>query len=300
MHDLNDMVAFAKVVEEGGFTAAAERIGLPKSNMSRRVSRLEQKLGVRLLERTTRKIHLTEIGDIYYQHCQRILAEAEHAERCVDRLSSSPRGLIRISASTTVGQQLLSPVLAEFLSRYPEIKLQLMLSNRRVDLIEEGFDVAIRMGPLEDSSLVARQLGQSNLFFFTSPEYVKREGSPHGPDDLSTHSCLVMSELEIPERWQLIGPDSKRALAISPYAIVNDFVTLRRMVRDGCGITILPDYLTVKDEHEGRLVRVLPDWSLKSVQFHAVYPSHRGATPKVRALIDFLIEKFTSIMNENS
>ena len=178
MNDLNDMAVFAKVVETGGFTMAGEAIDMPKSNVSRRVSRLEERLGVRLLERTTRKIRMTELGEIYYTHCRRIIEEAEHADARVSQALEIPRGQLRVSASVTVGQNIISPVLGQFVKEYPEVKVQMTLANRRVDLVEEGFDIAVRVGQLEDSSLVARLLGKSELALFASPDYLKRAGEP--------------------------------------------------------------------------------------------------------------------------
>ena len=291
MHNLNDMVAFARVVEEGGFTAAAKRTGLPKSNLSRRVLRLEQTLGVRLLERTTRQMHKTEIGNLYYQHCKRIIEEAEHAEDCLDSLSTHPRGLIRVSASITFGQNLLSPVMAEFLEQFPEITMQLTLSNRRVDLIEEGFDIAIRMGDLEDSSLVVRKIGASETCLYASPNYLKDNGALHTPKDLSTHRYLAMSSWVAPGQITLIGSANTVSVDIKPQVIINDFESLRQLAVDHGGIASLPDYVARSDLRSNKLVRALPEWSSKFVPVSVVFPSHRGATPKVRAFIDFLSDK---------
>ncbi len=286
MNDLNDMAVFAKVVETGGFTMAGETIDMPKSNVSRRVSRLEERLGVRLLERTTRKIRMTELGEIYYAHCRRIIEEAEHADVRVSQALEIPRGQLRVSASVTVGQNIISPVLGQFVKEYPEVKVQMTLANRRVDLVEEGFDIAVRVGQLEDSSLVARLLGKSELALFASPAYLKKAGEPKMPGDVKDHHCIVMSDQIDSAQWALIRNDQKTTQKIRPQLAVNDFHIMRRLLVEGCGIGMLPDYMANGWEKE--LQRILLKWKIPSVDIHAVYPSHQGATPKVRAFIDFL------------
>ena len=285
------MVVFARVVEQDGFSAAARALGLPKSNVSRRVTRLEDQLGARLLERTTRKLRLTEIGRIYYEHCRRIAEEVSHAEISVDQLLEAPRGLLRLNASVTTGQQLISPLIAEFMELYPDVQIELFLSNRLIDVVEEGFDIVIRIGNLEDSSLIAKPLGESRFSFFASPSYLSARGEPSDPDDLADHDWLVMSEGHPPAKWLLVGGEEQRTVAAAPRAIVNDFTSLRRIALDGGGIAVMPSYMSDVLERQNRLVRILPGWSLPPVQFHALYPSHRGATPKVRAFLDFATER---------
>ncbi len=291
MIDLNEMLIFAKVVDRGGFSAAGRALGLPKSNISRRVSRLEDRLGVRLLERTTRMVRPTEIGEVYYRHCKRIQEEAEHASASVSQLLEAPRGRLRIGASVTTGQILLSPFLAEFMARYPEVQLELDLSNRRIDMIEEGFDLLIRIGQLEDSSLIAKRLGEARSCLYASPAYLDARSAPNDPDGLEEHDCLTMGDIQLATEWRLVGPKGSRTIAIRPRATINDFPTLRQIVLDGGGIAALPSYLCTELERQGRLVRILSDLSLPPVEFHALYPSHRGATPKVRVFLDFLVEK---------
>ena len=298
--DLNDMVVFARVVEHHGFSAAARALGLPKSNVSRRITRLEEALGTRLLERTTRRLRLTEVGTIYYRHCRRIMEEAEHAGRSVDRLLETPRGLLRVSTTITAGQQLLGPLAAEFLAIFPEIDLDLTLANRPVDAIEEGFDVVVRIGALEDSSLIAKALGASRFHLYAGPAYLEARASPDEPEALADHDCLIMGEDPSPNLWHLTGPDGERTIEINPRATVNDYTTLRRIVVDGGGIARLPSYMCRALAETGHLVRVLPEWSLPEVPFHAVFPSHRGATPKVRAFLDFLGERLAGTLGAAS
>lgn len=290
IRDLNELAVFTYVVEHGGFTAAAEVTQLPKSNISRRIANLEKRLGVRLLERTTRKVRLTEIGDIYYRHCRRMLDEANHADLCVERAMETPRGTLRVSATVTTGQHLLAPLATEFMTQNPEVQLELLLVNRHVDVIDEGFDLVIRIGTLADSSLVARGLGHCGLFVYASPKYLEAHGAPQRPEDLEHHTCLVMNDMHNDNQWTLLNGDISKQISLKPRAIVNDFAMLRSIVADGGGIAILPGYLHAGD-YDKRLVRVLDDWSAPPIEFHAVFPSHRGATPKVRAFLDFLISR---------
>jgi len=288
IRDLNELAVFTYVVEHGGFTAAAEATQLPKSNISRRIASLEARLGVRLLERTTRKVRVTEIGDIYYRHCRRMLDEADDADLYVEQATEIPRGTLRVSATVNVGQHLLAPMAAEFMARYPEVQIELVWTNRLIDVIDEGFDLTIRTGALQDSSLVARGLGQWSLIPFASAEYLKTRGTPQNPEDLQDHDCLVMSDMRGSNQWTLSAGNITEQVVINPRASVNDFDTLRRMVADGGGIAILPSYMHFGDYHN-RLVRVLDDWTGRLTELHAIFPSRRGATPKVRAFLDFLV-----------
>jgi len=288
IRDLNELAVFTYVVEHGGFTAAAEATQLPKSNISRRIASLEKRLGVRLLERTTRKVHVTEIGDIYYRHCRRMLDEADDADLYVEQAMESPRGTLRVSATVNVGQHLIAPMTAEFMARYPEVQFELVWTNRLIDVIDEGFDLTIRIGALQDSSLVARGLGQWSLIPYASAEYLEARGLPQKPEDLRDHDCLVMSDMRGSNQWTLSAGNITEQVVINPRASVNDFDTLRRMVADGGGIAILPSYMHFGDYHN-RLVRVLGDWTGRLTELHAIFPSRRGATPKVRAFLDFLV-----------
>ena len=288
--DLDGMVVFAYIVEHGGVTAAARALKLPKSNISRRLAQLEDKLGVRLLERTTRKTHLTEIGGIYYQHCRRIVEEVEHADLSISQSLEVPRGTLRVSTSVTVGQHLIAPLLPGFIKAYPEVRMSLQLSNRRVDLVEEGYDLAIRVGQLEDSSLISRSLGRSELGIYGAAKYLKSHGVPKSTIALAKLDCLAMSHAETGHVWHLSGPSGLTHVEIEPRAIVNDFAVLKQMVLEGLGVALLPNYLARSPE----LIRVLSKWSVPSIELHAIYPSHRGATPKMRAFLDWLIDQLAN------
>ncbi|MGF1700487.1 LysR substrate-binding domain-containing protein [Photobacterium makurazakiensis] len=291
--NVNDMVIFARVVQAGGFTAAAEMIGLPKSNISRHVSSLEESLGIRLLERTTRRIHLTDIGQIYYQHCVRIIEESEHAEQAVLAMMSEPQGVLRVSVSVTTGQQIIAPAMAGFLTSYPNINVQMELTNRRVDILEEGVDVVIRVGNLPDSGLVSRLLGKSYHQFFTTDTYLKQYGEPKDITELCDHPILMMGgKAGEPQTMTLQQGNVQETHTITPYCTVNDFSAIYQLAIGGVGIALLPHYMGKK---EG-VRRVLPDWQAPAVEFHALFPSHRGATPKLRVFLDFLKTLFEERM----
>lgn len=286
MNDLNDMLVFATVVEQGSFTAAAEVLGTPKSNISRKITRLEQSLGVRLLERSTRTQHLTEVGRQYFGYCQRIKEEIEAAELAVESMLESPRGLLKVCASVGVGQFLLADRVAEFREQYPDIELDMVLTNRRVDVIEEGFDLVVRVGELPDSGLVARKLCQLRLNLYASPSL--KVDSIDSPEGLLNYPLMYMSAKGSKAAWELISDNDNRQLTFNPVAKCDDFLVLKRLAAQGAGITELPDYIAEDRVDSGELVQVLKDWSFKPVDLYAIYPSHRGATPKVRAMVDFL------------
>ena len=286
---LDDMMVFRLVVESGSFTGAALAMDLPKSNISRKVSRLEKQLGARLLERSTRSLRLTEVGQVYFQHCSRIFEEMQSANQCIEALTSTPRGKLNICASVSIGQNILAPRLATFQQQFPEVELDLQLLNRRIDLIEEGFDLAIRVGELEDSALISKRLFDVELHLYASPRYL--ENSLHvlkQPEDLLQHSCLYMNANEEQLKWQLVANDEKQVVETKPSFSSNDFSTLRQLAIDECGIALLPDYLCQQQIKDKTLVRVLDTWVGRKVNVNAVYPNRKSMTPKLRAMLDFL------------
>jgi len=287
--NVNDMLVFSEVVDRGGFTAAGEALGRPKSNVSRTVSRLEAALGVQLLERTTRKQTLTEVGRIYYQHCQRIKDELESASNSIENLTETPRGQLRVCASLTAGQSLFTAHLAGFARSYPDVKVDLRLTNRRVDLIEEGFDVVIRVGESPDSSLISKFLCSQELRFYCAPSYLKEAPAVLlKPDDLLDHQCLFMNAMNERARWQFIAAERTTSVEFTPAFSCDDFYVLQQLAIDGLGITLLPQYMVKNDLQSGRLVRVLEDWVGARVDLHTLVPSRRGMTPKIRAFLDYL------------
>jgi len=288
---LDDMMVFRLVVDCGSFTGAAMAMDLPKSNISRKISRLEKQLGARLLERSTRSLRLTEVGQIYFQHCSRIYEEMQSANQCVEALSSTPSGKLKICASVSIGQNILAPRLAKFQQLYPDIELDLQLFNRRIDLIEEGFDLAIRVGDLEDSALISKHLFDVELHLYASPDYLA--ASPHclkQPEDLLNHACLHMNANEEVLQWQLVAGEEKQAIETRPSFSSNDFSTLRQLAVDGLGIVLLPDYLCPQQRNDKTLVRVLDEWGGRRVNVNAVYPNRKSMTPKLRAMLNYLSE----------
>lgn len=290
MIDLNDMVIFAKVVDSGSISGAAREIGQPKSTTSRRLKMLEEKLGVRLLQRTTRSLKLTELGALFYEHCKRVLKEAEEAERSVSSGQETPRGLLRITAPVETGFTNLGILIAGFTKKYPEVRIELNLSNRFVDIIEEGYDLAIRAGTLNDSTLVAKLLGNSRMVVCASPAYLEEHGTPKTPGDLKNHRLALYSDTLQKPTFSFSGPRGIASVQLNPRHCANSLIVLRDMVKSGYGITLLPDTHIRTDVTEGRLVRLLEDWKLPQDGIYAVYPSPRHLTPKVRSFIDFLSE----------
>ncbi|PCI63459.1 MAG: LysR family transcriptional regulator [Kordiimonadales bacterium] len=292
MIDLNDMALFAKVAEEGGISAAARALAIPKSRVSRRIAGLEETLGVRLLERTTRAVKLTETGALFFSHCKRITEEAESALQTVNQMVESPRGLLRISVSMSVGHYFIAPYLGEFLKLYPEIDIQLDLNNRRVDLISEGYDIVVRVGDLDDSSLMSKKIGQARAHLVASPGYLEQYGMPAAPDDLASHQKIIMSDSNNTVQWLLENTDGElQSVDVTPTSSINDFTALAALVEADGGIAIMPEYVVRNQVEAGRLVRILPDWRSKVAHYYVIYPSRQGLTKKAEAWITFFAEK---------
>jgi len=280
------MLVFAEVVATGSFTRAARRLGLSKASVSREVARLERRLGAQLLRRTTRSMSLTEIGETFYAGCQRVVEEAEQAERSVGELQAEPRGEIRLAASVSLGQIQIAPRLPAFLARYPKVRLRVDLTDRMVDLVREKFDLAIRItGRLADATLVQRRLCPIRFFACAAPGYLKRHGTLRDPADLERHNCLGVGA----SPWHLVL-SRERAARLRGDLHVDNGDALRRVALLGHGIVFLPTYLVGDDLGRGRLVRILPDALSLEASAFAIYPQSRHPSPKVRALIDHLVE----------
>lgn len=291
--NINDMLVFAEVVDRGGFTAAGNSLGKPKSAISRTVSRLEAALNVVLLERSTRHHTLTEIGKIYYVHCVRIKEEVESAASSIETLSDTPFGKLRVTTSVTVGQNLINPILDGFIKAYPEVLLDVRLMNRRVNIIEENFDVLIRVGILQDSNLMARHLCSPTLHWYASPDYIKRHGIPaENLSDLSEHHCVFMNAFSENAEWQFSRGNSSQRFQFTPRFACDDYRMLRQRVLDGVGIGELPDYLCKDFENKGQLQKVLISWQGSQVDIHAVVAGRKSMTPKIKVFLDYLIETF--------
>jgi DNA-binding transcriptional LysR family regulator len=293
MEQLDAMAIFARVVEAESFSGAARALGLSKSAVSKQVSRLEDRLGLRLLNRTTRRLSLTEGGATFYQGCQRVVAEAEAAEQAVTHLASAPRGRLRVNAPMSFGVRHVSPALPEFLTRYPELTIDLALNDRVVDLVEEGFDLGIRIGRLTDSSLVARRLAPNRAVLSAAPGYLEARGMPRRPAELESHACLIYSYQATGEGWRLAGPEGERHFKVSGPLRVNNGAAILAAACGGLGVALLPCFICGEDLRAGRLVRVLPDWEAPpDSAVSAVYPAARHLSPKVRVFVDFLAERF--------
>jgi DNA-binding transcriptional LysR family regulator len=301
VYDLNDLYYFAMVVDHSGFAAAERALGIPKSRLSRRISQLENDLGVRLLQRSTRRFAVTEVGNSVYRHAQSMIAEAQAAREVVDRLSAEPRGVVRVSVPVSIAQQQMAKLLPEFLARHPQVRVQLTVSNRRVDIINEGVDVALRVRTKldDDGSLVMRSFGQIQQLLVASPAYLKRMGTPQGPDELAEHVTLSISEEDARQRWELHGPDGEvRRIDLTPRVMGFDFPMLMALAQQGLGITLLPETVCAEAVRQGDLVVVLPQWRLPQGIFHAVFASRRGLLPAVRVFIDFLAEKAPALVED--
>ncbi len=285
--DLNDVVVFAKVVQTGSFTRAGRELSLPKSTVSRKVSELEARLGARLLQRTTRSLSLTDAGRAFHEHATRIVSELTAGAAAVLELEEAPRGKLRVS--TPLNFELFAPVLSAFVSRYPAVDVELVCSDRMVDLVEEQFDVAIRASRLRDSALVARPLGVLRSFMVASPRYVADHGDPRQPKELAQHACLVFGAGADRGHFRLARKGREEVVSVAGRLVANDFELLHQAAKDDLGIAMLPCPRIAADLEAGRLVRVLSEWSAPSFPIHAVYPSTRHLSPKVRAFVDHLL-----------
>lgn len=294
MDSLQGMVVFAKVVEALSFSGAAKSLGLSKSAVSKQVSQLEERLGARLLNRTTRRLVLTEVGRVYYEHAARVLTEAEAAERAVSNLSEAPRGVLKLNVPMSFGFLHIAPALPEFLATAPELRVELALSDRYVDLMDEGFDLAVRIArdPLADSSLVARRLAPSRMVVCASPEYLAKHGEPRHPDDLKQHCCLGYTYAAMPDEWPFEVDGKPYTVKVRGPIRANNGDALHAAALNHAGLVVSPTFICGPDLQKGTLRAVLCDYAPWQSSIYAVYPSGRHLTPKVRAFIDFLARRF--------
>jgi DNA-binding transcriptional LysR family regulator len=293
MDKLGDMAAFVRVVEARTFTQAAERLGWSKSVVSRRIAELEERLDVRLLNRSTRRLSLTEAGQAFYERCARILADVDETEQAVSSLHAAPRGLLRVNAPMTFGMLHLAPAISAFLERYPEMEIDLALNDRFVDLIDEGFDLALRIGDLPDSSLVARKLAPCRRVICAGPDYLSRRGEPRDPAALAGYDALLYSNLANAETWRLTDRAGREhTVRVKSRLRVNNGDVLREAAAAGLGLALLPTFIVADAIADGRLKPVLCDYRPPPTAVHAVYPHNRHLSTKVRAFVDFLAERF--------
>lgn len=295
MQDLNDLYYFAKVVEHRGFAPAGRAIGVPKSRLSRRVATLEEHLGVRLIQRSTRRFSVTEIGQAFYTHCKAVLVEARAAQDAIAMHRAAPCGVIRVTCPVTLLDTRVGPMVADFLGRNPGVQMHLEATNRRVDVIEEGVDVALRVRPppLQDSDLVLRVLAEFDQGLVASPALVASHGAPQDPTDLARFPSLALAQPQAEHRWTLYGPGDARAkVHHNPRLVTHGMPTLRDATVAGIGVAQLPRMVTAAAVAAGQLVPIIPDWHPRREIVHAVFPSRRGMLPAVRAFVDHLVTGF--------
>lgn len=299
--DFNDLAYFVHVVDHRGFTPAGRALGVPKSKLSRRIADLESRLGVRLLQRSTRHFSVTPTGEVYYAHCRAMLDEALAAEESVQAAQSQPRGVVRISCPVELLYERVNDMLVEYMTRYPEVELHLHALNRSVDVVDEGMDIAIRVRPppLQDSDLILRVFGERRQCLVASPELIRAHGEPRVPADLN---ALPSLNLGIPQHepvWKLFGPDGQEVrIQHRPRLVTRAMLTLRAAAIAGTGVVQLPHMMVARQLASGQLVQVLPDWRPSSEIIHAVFSSRRGLLPAVRELIEHLAASFQRLQEE--
>ena len=294
--DLDDFYCFALVVEYGGFSAAERATDIPKSKLSRRVYNLEEQLGVRLIQRSSRHFAVTDIGMDVYRHAQVMMNAAQAAHDVVNHLSSQPRGVIKVSVPVDIAQNQMAKILPAFLKKYPEVRVQMMVSNRRVDVINEGIDLALRVRSKldDDPNLVLRQFEAIEQRLFASQAYLNEFGHLTTPEQLSEHRIISMAEEHLDQHFLLSGPDhQQKKIKVNPVIMGSNLLMLAELANQNCGIALLPDSIAQGFIKTGQLVKVLPEWTAPHGIFHAVYPSRRGLLPAVRVFIDYLVEQLT-------
>lgn len=291
MSHLIEMEAFLAVVEEGSFTAAARRLGVTKSYASKLVVRLEDRLGVRLLHRTTRLLTLTEPGRAYFERCSEAMRALKEAEMEAAELQTSPQGRLRVSLPAAFAISYLAAPLAEFKARYPGLTIEAVLADRKVDILAEGFDLAVRIGELADSTMIARRLASVDRSVCASPSYLQRRGTPSQPEDLAGHECLLYAYHSVPTLWRLQGPGRDAVVEVSGSLVSNHAEMLVEAACHGLGLVFCPIFFTAPCLRAGRLQRVLPGWRFP-LAVSAVFPNARHVPAKVRIFVDFLVARF--------
>ncbi|MCH2108243.1 MAG: LysR family transcriptional regulator [Polyangiaceae bacterium] len=295
--DLNESQVFIEVVKARSFTGAGKKLGVPKSSVSRKVTALEERLGVQLLQRTTRRLSLSHEGEIYFERAAKALEALEEAEREILEDAELLRGVIRITAPSDFGQSEYGRALAEFSEQHPHVQIQVELTQRKVDLVGEGFDLAIRAGRLPDSSMKAKRLGLSELNLYASPEYLEKHGTPTSPAELSNHDCVLFGSAHH-QVWQMNKGEEKVEVAVKGSSCANQFSLLVSATVAGAGIALLPNLGNSERVSNGQLINILPGWGQRVAGIFALYPASRHLPSRVRALLDHLSERFSRIIIE--
>lgn len=286
--DLNDIVVFTKVAETKSFTGAAEQLGLPKSTVSRKLAQLEERLGVRLVQRTTRKLALTEIGEAYYERAARIVADLQAAEQVVTDMQATPRGRLRVTAPIDLSTRYLGAIIAEFIAAHTDITVELDATDRVVDLIEEGFDVAVRFGPLPESTLIARKLTTFDGVLCASPAYLARRGTPMAIEELDEHDKVLFLPSSRSTGWTLTNGDQTYELGRPARFSSNNLAAVRDVVIAGGGIAVMTEFMVACDIQDGKLVSILPGWGGRAIEVQAVYPARQNLPPRLTLFLDHL------------
>lgn len=297
MTDLNELQFFVQVSRTQSFTQAARRLGVPKSSVSRAIRRLENRLGVRLIDRTTRSVALTEAGELYRSHCQRMMDQAEEAELAVGALLATPRGRLRIGAPVAFARSVIGPMLGDFLASFPELQVDLHLLHGTEIPDKEDLDIVVKAGPLEDSGMLVRPLMRIRLGAFANPAYVAEHSPPQTPSELTKHSCVATSCGQSGQPagytiWRLRRGGELREVRVAARASVPDPTVNHLLAVNGAGIALLSQSMAGRDVEEGRLIRILPEWEPDPVELYALYPPKLNASPRVRAFLQFFRETF--------
>lgn len=293
MDTLTSMKVFAAVVDTGSFAAAADRLDMSRAMTSKYVAHLEEHLGTRLLQRTTRKLTLTESGASYYERCVQILADILEAEEGALHLTEAPRGTLRLTMPVSFGILHMGPVMSSYMKQYPEVKIDILLTDRRVDLLEEGLDLAVRIGPMPESGLIAKKLASDRVAICAAPEYLQRCGTPKTPADLAHHNCLSYSYAATGDEWTLSGPGGTHSVKVSGTLRATNGDMVKLAVLGGVGLMRQPTFLIAEELRSGRLVEVLTDYKSSELGIYAVYPSRKHLSAKVRTFVDFIASAFS-------
>ena len=288
MDDLRRMVIFYHVVDTQSFSGAARQLGIARSAVSRHISLLEKSIGVRLLNRTTRRLSLTEQGETYFQSCARIVAEAEMAAHRVSELQDEPVGTLKVTAPSSLGNPLVTPLVSEFMQRYTTLNVELLLDDQVVDMVKEGIDVSIRVGWLDDSNFIARKLGDMPRLLCASPGYIEQQGKPESPAELAKHECIIFTRLPTPHHWTFNRNNREERIQVKGRLRTNNADAIRTALMDGMGVGTLSSFLVGSDIQAGRLVHLLPDYDCGTAGIYAVYQDRHYQQAKVRLFIDFL------------
>jgi DNA-binding transcriptional LysR family regulator len=292
MDTLTSMKVFTAVVETGSFAAASDRLDMSRAMTSKYVAHLEEHLGTRLLQRTTRKLTLTESGATYYERCVQILADISEAEEGALHLNETPRGTLRLTLPVSFGILHMGPVISDYMKQYPDVKVDILVTDRRVDLLEEGLDMAIRIGSLSESGLVAKKFASDRVVVCGAPEYLKRHGTPKTPADLAKHNCLIYSYAAAGDEWKMDGPGGQHAVKVSGTLRATNGDMVKLAALGGVGLMRQPMFICGEDLRNGRLVEVLPEYKSYDLGIYAVYPSRKHLSAKVRSFVDFIADAF--------